>query len=220
MVRSIGIQARVVYNPAEDHVWCEVLINGSWFHFDPGLSRDKRFNNPGFYECPEPNGWGKELSYVYFIDADGKQNDITKTYTDIGRLIVQVEKDGQPVKNARVTIESRFLMLNQPSSYSQPIFYIENRTNDKGICTFNLGGNNYTVSAELGTILGYRNESIISLKENRETSVTLTLSSFSLLIPIEYVITTLGVALTVILLVIEIISIYKKSRKKKANVNT
>ncbi len=203
MVRSIGMQARVVYNPAEDHTWCEGLINGSWVHFDPGLSEDKRFNNPGFSECPKPNGWCKELSYVYFMNADGKQNDITKTYTDIGRLIVQVEKDGQPVKNARVKIESRFLMLNYPSSYSQPQFCLENRTDDKGQCIFDLGGNNYTVSAELGTILGYRNESIISLKENSKTSVTLTLSNFSPLMPIDYVVATLVVALAVTLLLLK-----------------
>jgi hypothetical protein len=220
MARSVGIQARTVYNSAEDHTWCEILINGSWTQFDPGLSEDKRFNNPGFYERPEPNGWGKQLSYVYFIGPDGKKNDISKTYTGTGGLTVQVEKDGQPVENARVVIESRFLMENYPSSYSQPQFCLENHTDSRGLCAFDLGGNNYTVIAELGTILGYRNETIISLKENSETSVTLALANLSLLVSIEDVLAAFVWAIVTALLAAVAVLLYGKYRKFKKEAPT
>lgn len=212
MARSAGIEARTVYNPAEDHVWCEVLINGSWTPFDPGLPEDERLNNPGFYERPEPNGWGKELSYVYFIGPDGKENDITKTYTGTGRLIVKVEKDGQPVQDARVLVESRFLMEKYPSFYSQPQFCLENHTDNSGSCTFDLGGNNYTVVAELGTLFGHRNQINTSLKENSEMSVTLSLSDFSLLVPAGDILAILAMILILAVLVIGTFLIYKNLR--------
>jgi transglutaminase/protease-like cytokinesis protein 3 len=41
MVRSLGIQCRTVYNLGEDHVWSEVLINGSWTHVDSNIFNDR-----------------------------------------------------------------------------------------------------------------------------------------------------------------------------------
>jgi hypothetical protein len=216
MARLAGIEARTVYNPAEDHVWCEVLVNGSWTPFDPGLPEDERLNNPGFYERPEPNGWGKELSYVYFIGPDGKENDITKIYTGTGRLIVKVEKDGQPVQDVRVMVESTFLMEKYPSSYSQPQFCSENHTDNSGSCTFDVGGNNYTVVAEFGTLFGYRNQINTSLKENNEMSVTL--SDFSLLVPAGDILTILTIILILAVLVIGAVLMYRnlKTSKKRS----
>jgi hypothetical protein len=153
MVRVIGIQSRVVHNPGEDHTWTEVLINGSWIHYDPMLPKEKRFNNPGFYELPRSEGgWGKQLSYVFFIGKDGKKHDITHRYTETGRLIVRVEKDNKPVENARVIIKSRFLMENYPN-YKEPLFSVDKYTNKSGLATFDLGANNYTIIAELGVVV-------------------------------------------------------------------
>ena len=98
--RLAGIQSRIAYNTAEDHVWCEVFINNSWIHFDPGLSENKRFNNSGYYEHPRPDGWGKQLSFVFITGPNGEKVDVTKGYTDTGRLIVRVERDSLPLENA------------------------------------------------------------------------------------------------------------------------
>jgi len=185
MARSAGIESRTVYNPAEDHTWCEVFINASWIHFDPGLAEGKRFNNSGFYERPEPDGWGKKLSYVFYIGPDGKEVDITNRYTNTSRLTVRVEKDNLPVENARVVVESTFLMETY-SNYKEPLLCLEKYTNKSGFCTFELGDNNYTIVAELGILLKYGSQNIVHLTENGDISVTLTLSGLSLLgVPVD-----------------------------------
>lgn len=214
MARSVGIQSRTAYNPAEDHIWCEVFINGSWIHFDPGLAEGKRFNNPGFYERSEPDGWGKQLSYVFYIESDGKETDITNRYTDTGRIIVRVEKNDLPVENAKVALKSRFLMETD-SHYKEPLLCLEKYTNKSGLCAFDLGGNNYTVVAESGTVFGYRNQSIVHLNEGDHASVTLILSDFSILMPIEEVLTLLVVVFVFAFLVLEFFLVYRKLRMKK-----
>ena len=47
------------------------------------------------------------------------------------------------------------------------------RAHKSGICTFDLGANNYTVVAEVGEIFGLRDKLIVELQENRTTSVEL-----------------------------------------------
>lgn len=177
MAQSVGIQSRVIYNFAEDHMWSEVLINESWIHFDPMLSIEKRFNNTDFYELSRnEGGWEKQLSHMFFIDQNSKEQDITSRYTDTGRLTVLVEKDGVPVENAKVSVKSRFLMENSPK-YHEPLFCLEKNTNASGLSTFDFGGNNYTVVAEYGS---YRDEIIVTLKENDETKAKLLLKETSL----------------------------------------
>jgi len=206
MVRSLGIQSRIVYNLGEDHVWSEVLINGSWIHVD-----GKRFNDTGFYERPKDGGgWGKQLSYVFFVGSDNKQYDITHRCTNTGMLIVKVEKGGLPVENARVIINSRFLMETDPN-YKEPRFCLEKYTNKSGVCTCNLGGDNYTIIAESGTVFGYRGQVIVHLNENDITSVTLHLTEFSLLLSIEEIASTLLIVLIVsLLLATGFVAIHKK----------
>lgn len=214
MAHSVCIQSRVVHNPSEDHMWSEVLINGSWIHFDPMLPQGKRFNDTGFYErSRDEGGWGKQLSYVFFIEADGKRHDITSRYTSTATLIVRVEKNNKPIENVRVIIKSRFLMETHPS-YKRPLFCLEKYTNKSGLCTFELGGNNYTVIAKLGTVFGYRDETIVHLNENDDVSVTLHLSEFSLLLSGEDILIILVIVLVSVLLVIELVVIYKKLKMK------
>lgn len=207
LAESVGIESRVVYNLAEDHVWSEVLINGTWIHFDPGLPPEKRFNNPAFYERPKAEeGWEKQLSYVFFIDQNGTRQDITSKYTDRGRLSVSIAKDGAPVENAKVTVKSRFLMENYPQ-YNQPITALENFTDKSGLCTFDLGGNNYTIVAEVGQIFGFRDEIIVNLKENSTTSVELHPTKLTLL-SIEAI---LIISTVIAFLLISVFFIIKKS---------
>ena len=216
IARSAGIQSRVVYNPGEDHTWCEVLINGTWVHFDPTLSKGKRFNNPRIYERPRnESGWGKQLSYVFSVDpSEGNKVDVTRRYTDTGKLIVEVKKDNLPVENARVIIKSRFLMETSPK-YKQPLYCLEKMTNKSGICTFELGGNNYTVIAELGEIFGYKAEKLVHLEENSSVYVTINLEQFSLLIPLEYILSIVLVFVAFLLLIINVILRVKDSIKRK-----
>lgn len=66
--------------------------------------------------------------------------------------------------------------------YKQPVIALENFTNKSGVCNFDLGGNNYTVIAELGQIVGFKDEVIVELQENNATSLELNLTEFSLLL--------------------------------------
>ena len=186
------------------------MINGSWIHFDPLLAPEKRFNDTGFYErSKDEGGWGKQISYVIFIDLDGRQHNITHRYTDTGKLIVRVEKDKRPVENTKVIIKSRFLMETNPK-YNNPLFCFDKYTNESGLYTFDLGGNNYTVVAELGKVIGYRDEVNVTLKENDDASVTLYLTELSLLLSGEEILTILLIFLVSILLILEFIIIYRK----------
>jgi hypothetical protein len=179
MANSIGIKTRTVHNPGEDHTWCEVFVNGSWLHFDPGLSKNYRFNDPHFYERSE-NGWGKPLSYVYFLDSHGIEIDVTNKYTDTGKLAVLVQYDDVPIENAKITIKSHSLMDNNFVGYSAPLRSIEKYTNSSGICEFNLGGNNYTIIAESGILFKSKAQTIHQIIETSSTTITLTPEEFML----------------------------------------
>jgi len=213
MANSMGIKSRVVYNSGEDHVWSEVLINGSWRRFDSTLPKGSRFDDPGFYERPrDKGGWGKQLSYVYAIDSDGSQHDVTSYYTKTGKLIITVKSNNLPVEDARVIIESRFLMESEEycKYYKGPLPCLERKTNASGICTFDLGGNNYTVIAELGMVFGKSTQTIIQLKENDALPLTLVLSGPSILLSTEEDRGILCMIIAVSIIALFIIMLYLK----------
>jgi hypothetical protein len=58
---------------AGDHVWNEVLVNGSWTHVDP---TERRINQPLMYA----KEWHKDINLVYAIARKGIL-EATKTYT-------------------------------------------------------------------------------------------------------------------------------------------
>jgi peptide-N4-(N-acetyl-beta-glucosaminyl)asparagine amidase len=55
-----------------DHVWAEVLVNGSWIHVDPTA---EVINKPQMYA----EDWHKRIDLVYAF-ADKEIIDVTKTY--------------------------------------------------------------------------------------------------------------------------------------------
>ena len=174
LARNAGIKSRVIYNAGEDHVWNEVWVNRSWTHFDATLSEQDRFNNPGFYERPrDERGWGKQLSYVYSVDSDGTIRNVTNRYTNTGNLVVNVRRDGLPIENVKVIVQSRFLSETRPESYKMPLFTIEGYTRQNGNCSFKLGENNYTIIAQIGD---ERAESNVTLLENTSAIVILHLT--------------------------------------------
>jgi hypothetical protein len=69
------------------------------------------------------------------------------------------------------------------SNYNVPLLSKEEVTNATGYAEFELGGNNYTVSSQIGQIFGYKNESVVTLKENSETTLIMDLDKFSWLLP-------------------------------------
>ena len=82
VLNELGYQCRIAHNFGEDHVWNEVLINGSWVHFDSSLNREKCYGNSGHYErLKSEGGWEKNLSYVYYEDDNGEKHNLTSNYT-------------------------------------------------------------------------------------------------------------------------------------------
>jgi|Deesub1362A_J573_1020465.scaffolds.fasta_scaffold16943_1 hypothetical protein len=177
--RSAGLETMKVCNPGEDHCWAEVKINNTWHIFDPVVN-EVYGTDFGVYERPKSEGgWGKNLSYVYGIDEIGVRYDLTKKYTDTGRLIIKVMKDGEPQADSTVIIFSKFLESNP--LYGIPLESLRNRTNTNGTMVTELGGNDYLVVAEKKNgLFKWIGEANITVIENNETSVILNLERRSL----------------------------------------
>jgi len=170
MAEFAGIQGRCVYNLAEDHSWAEVIIDNMWVPVNPSANK---FINPTTYE----NERGIQMSYVYVIE-NGKVVDVTSQYTATGRLIIHVLKDNQSVAGAKITVKSRFLMERDPARYDSPRNIVPEdeqifSTDENGECVFNLGGNNYTVTAEFDT---YKVENNITIEENKDNPLIMSFS--------------------------------------------
>lgn len=165
MAELAGINSRKVFNPAEDHSWAEVYLNGSWVQVDPS---NNEFINPADYE--KERGFG--MSYVYTIE-NGEVVELTSQYTGTAVLTVRVVKDNEPVQGVEITVKSRCLMEKYPSLYQKalPVVPRETKifsTNENGVCIFNLGGNDYTIVAE-----NYGVEKNTTLQENTNDLLTM-----------------------------------------------
>jgi len=171
--KVLGLRTRVVYNLGEDHDWNEIFLNGTWVHLDSTLTPEKRFNNSGHYERPtDKGGGGKQISYVYTYDTESNKIDITPSYTEIGTLVVFVEKDGNPVVDCKVIIKSKFLMETR-DNYKKPLYACENRTDSNGLAVFNLGENNYAIIAETNGLLFYTEYVNATVIEHEQVNVTI-----------------------------------------------
>ena len=69
---ACGHRARLVVNIYEDHVWTEVLLNGSWVHVDP---TEKIVDDPSMYQ----RQWKKEVKLVCAFEGS-LVLDITENY--------------------------------------------------------------------------------------------------------------------------------------------
>jgi len=164
---ELGFDCRVIHNPGEDHSWNEVMINGSWIHFDSTLTSDNRFNNTGHYERPRfEGGWGKKLSYVFFQDKIGEQYEVTKKYTNTGTLIIEFNNSKFPIFDIDLIIKSKSLMEWKPDKYKNPIKALKKNNNDVGQYQLELGGNNYIIVMKWGLFKSNIREYEISLQEN------------------------------------------------------
>ena len=62
-LRAAKLEARLVFDLTEDHLWAEAKISGVWTHLDPC---EASYNQPLLYE----EGWGKKLSYIFAFDRN------------------------------------------------------------------------------------------------------------------------------------------------------
>jgi len=177
MATAVGIENRVVVCPGEDHAWVEVNISGSWKNADATISNEIVYDDAEFYE----RNWS-QMSRVYYIDpATNEKIDITNRYTDIGELVVNVDEKSSSLKNVVVIVKSMYKCGNEQT----PKEVIKANPDSNGTCVFNLGGNNYTVTAYgdifAGQLIGLKDEKIVRLEENSIEEVILRPSELTLL---------------------------------------
>jgi len=147
LVRAIGLKARVIKNPGEDHSWNEVLINNSWVVMDASWNAT---NVPRSYY-----GQAKNLSYVFY-EENGEKIDITKEYTNkTGVLIIKLP---EKYNNPNVQIISHFLSPPRDSEYK--CNWINNT------CKAELGINNYTLIVSAGKFIKKYEKKEATVEEN------------------------------------------------------
>jgi hypothetical protein len=174
MANASGFQCRKVHAPGENHVWNEVLINGSWKRADATLEPPSNYDNFSFYESPE--GWNWKLSKVY-SNVDGRILDRSDDYTGSGTLNVFVKEGDKPLENVEVIIKSHFRMEHEPDKYKAPIKVTTIYPDANGTCTINLGENNYTIVAKRKQFFKYcpfvlQYERNSTLEENKTQNET------------------------------------------------
>jgi hypothetical protein len=134
----LGIEARKVGLPAENHEFVEVKLNGSWWVVDPGyfggniLSRQERARK----RIEEVGA----ISYVMtFVDSSFVE--LTHEYVSTDTIIIRVLREGEPFANAQIVLTHRF----QGNDRSLPPLY----TDGDGAVTLHLGALNYNSNAGL-----------------------------------------------------------------------
>jgi len=142
LLNKKGIKARFVHAPGEDHAWAEYYYNGIKIVFDP--------SNDGPVENTKKFAEGKHWSYVESVNIFNLNDriDVSDEYIERGKLIVNVTKNGNALKDVTVIIYSTYLMKKDPKRYPAPRKVIWKVSNEKGIAEFYLGENEYVVDVQ------------------------------------------------------------------------
>jgi len=147
LVRSIGLESRVIKNPGEDHSWNEVLINNSWIVMDASWNAT---DVPRSYY-----GGAKNLSYVFY-EKDGRIIDITSEYTNkTGLVIIKLP---EKYKNPGIKVISHFLSPARDTEYNCNLI---NNT-----CNAKLGINDYTIIVFAGKFIQRYEKKEISIEQD------------------------------------------------------
>ena len=132
----LGIEARKVGRPGENHEFVEVKLHGSWWVVDPGyyggdfLSRreraSKRIEDVG------------AISYVAAY-VDSSFVELTQEYVSTDAVTIRVLREGEPFADAQIILTHRF----QGNDWSLPPLY----TDGNGTATLHLGALNFNSNA-------------------------------------------------------------------------
>jgi len=132
----LGIEARKVGLPGENHEFVEVKLNGSWWVVDPGyfggdiLSRQERAS-----KRIEDVG---AISYVVAY-VDSSFVELTQEYVPTDAIIIRVLREGEPFAGAQMVLTHKF----QGNDWSLPPLY----TDGNGTVALHLGALNYNSRA-------------------------------------------------------------------------
>lgn len=133
----LGIEARKVGFPGEDHEFVEVKFNNSWWVVDPGyyqgeiISRqeraDRRIGDVG------------AISYVVAY-LDSSFVELTQEYVPVDTVIIRVTHNGEHLANAQIILKHLFMS----NEWSLPPLY----TDGNGTVILHLGALNYNDRAK------------------------------------------------------------------------
>lgn len=182
MANSIGLPSRIVGTRGERHYWVEFFSDGQWLNIDPFTDNNgNSIGNLHYYDNWD-SPFGKRFSYVYYETGDGHEQELTRKYTETGRLIVKTAEGSLPV-SLRILVKSHHLIELDPNHYKSPDISFYEITNGSGILDKDLGGNNYTVVAEkdllpiLPPIIVLKSQKEIHLDKNGVVTVTFDLNN-------------------------------------------
>jgi hypothetical protein len=140
-LNSLGLVARVVNFPGEDHTFVEVSLNGTWFVLDPGyyqgqiLTREQRANNRL-----------TEMGAISYVDTDVNSTsfiELTQNYVPTDTIVIRIVNNGEPVMNAQVYLEHTFLGSTWRLPDATHIFH----SDSNGTVTLNMGSLDYNSNA-------------------------------------------------------------------------
>ena len=139
LLNQLGLDARVVSFPGEDHVFVEVKLNGTWFTLDPGyfggqlLTREQRAN----YRIAETTIGA--ISYVIAFQ-NGSFIELTQDYVPTDTIVIKVNEGNLPKSNVPVYLTHTFMGKTQRLPSAEHTF----NTDSNGTVTLHLGELNYS----------------------------------------------------------------------------
>ena len=180
MATYAEIENRLVFCPGEDHEWVEVKINDTWKNADAVWS-NLLYDDKRYYE----RNWSN-VSRVYYRDPiTNEEVDITRNYSEIGTLIVNIN-DSEGIQNTKIVIQSMY----KSNKEQKPRNVISKDSNLNGTNIFQLGANTYNIIAYRylfkGDFLALKDEEIIEFEENKEQEITLTPYKISIMLKTYY----------------------------------
>ena len=139
-LNELGLSAREVNLPGEDHEFVEVNANGIWMIVDPGyyqsqiVTREQRASDRV-----------KEMGAISYVIAYVNSSfiELTQEYVPTDTIIIRVTNNSEPLTNAQVYLEHAFLGGQWRLPDATHVFY----TGINGTVTLHLGNMSYNANA-------------------------------------------------------------------------
>lgn len=165
LLNSLNISSVSVETKGEDHTTNEALINKQIVFLD--ASGDKGVSNFNMSKKDYETIYNKNISSMMKYFPNGTRIDITMDYTDTRKLnLLVLDTKNKPISNVFVVAQSHFLMEQYPDRYHEPKESTYCVTDESGLCSLNLGENDYTFTIKYGLELA--NPRIIKITEGEE----------------------------------------------------
>jgi len=137
IAHAAGLTVRSIHARGEDHNWDEVLINGTWVIVD---SINRKFDVEPEKIRPCRGSICANFSYVFGVYPNGTTVNLTHRYANISTLVITVtDREGRPIKGAKVLLFSNNLRMAFPDRYSFSLYTsLYGITDDKGRVALNI----------------------------------------------------------------------------------